>query len=407
MRLGLGIWHARIAVLYAAAWLWRRLLLRTTFVGITGSVGKTTAKECLAVALSSRYSTAKTYANQNDFSGVPLSLLRVRPWHRFAVLELAGNGCGLMNRSARLVRPDVAVVLSVARTHMKEHRTLDAVAAEKERLLAALRPDGIAVLNGDDPRVAAMAARVKQRIVWFGSAAGFEYRCSGVTACWPERLAFDIQAGAERGRVQTRLVGAHWSGSVLAAVATAHLLGISLADAITAIGRVEPTPGRMQPAAVPCGAIVLRDEFNGSVDTLHCAIAALAGASAGRRILVMTDVSDSTQRPRDRLRAIGREVARIFDAAVFIGPRARHGVRGALEGGMKPEDAHEFVSAEAAEAFLKADLRKSDVVLLRGRASDHLSRLFFGLRGNVACRKVRCERMILCDFCPELGTDRL
>jgi UDP-N-acetylmuramoyl-tripeptide--D-alanyl-D-alanine ligase len=139
------------------------------------------------------------------------------------------------------------------------------------------------------------------------------------------------------------------------------------------------------------------------VDTLKCAFGALAEASAARRILVISDVTDTSQSPRDRLRRIGRDAAGIFDAAVFIGEAARHGVRGAVEGGMKPEDAHQFLSAETAEDFLRKDLRAGDLVLLRGRTSDRLSRLPHALRGTVECRKTHCDKTVLCDLCPELG----
>src|SRR5258708_28246734 len=90
-----ALWRVKVALMYVAAFVWRRLLFRTTFIAITGSVGKTTAKECLAAILASHGPTLATFANQNDFSGVPKTLLRVRPKHRFAVVEVAGNGFGL------------------------------------------------------------------------------------------------------------------------------------------------------------------------------------------------------------------------------------------------------------------------------------------------------------------------
>ena len=105
----------RLPVQWALAYLWRRLLLRTTFIAVTGSVGKTTTKECIAAMLSARFPTAGTLRNHNDRHGVPRTILRVRPWHRYAVLEVATNERGLMRRLAWLVRPHVAVMLTVAR----------------------------------------------------------------------------------------------------------------------------------------------------------------------------------------------------------------------------------------------------------------------------------------------------
>jgi UDP-N-acetylmuramoyl-tripeptide--D-alanyl-D-alanine ligase len=389
--------------MYLAAYLWRRLLFRTTFIAITGSVGKTTAKECLAAALASRFPTAKSLANQNDYSGVPRSVLRVRPWHRFAVLEVAANGLGLMRRSARLVRPDVAIVLTIARTHVKNFRTLENAAAEKAELLAKLRPNGLAVLNGDDPLVAAMAAPLTQRVVWFGSSPEFDYWAGSVSSRWPERLSFQIHAAAGSEQVQTQLVGTHWKNSVLAAIAAANVCGVALPEAIAAIGSVQPALARMQPAALPSGATILRDEQNGSVDTLQVAFQALAEATAARKILVISDVTDTSRSHRDRFHRIGKQAAGIFQSAVFIGDSAHHGVREVIAAGMSAEHAHAFASLEQAEEFLRQELRPDDLVLLRGRCTDHLTRLYFGLLGTVKCRKSDCSKTIVCDLCPELG----
>jgi len=401
--MGMGLWHCRIAAMYAAAYVWRGLLFRTTFIAITGSMGKTTAKECLAAILSARAPTVSSQANQNDYSGVPRSLLRVRPWHRFAVIEVAANGLGLMRRSSRLVRPDIAIVLLVARNHMKNFRTLEKVAAEKALLLARLRPGGTAILNGDDPRVAAMAQSLQRKVVWFGTAPSLDYRAEAVSSNWPRRLSFELSAGAERKTVQTRLVGGHWKSPLLASVAAANVCGVSLDDAIRAVGEIEPIPARMQPIRLSTGAIVVRDELDGSIGALASAFAAFEAATADRKILVLSGVTDSTLGPRDRYRKLGRDVARIFGIAVFIGGDSAHGVNGAIAAGMRTESAHGFASFAQALDFLGTELRTGDLVLLKGRATDHLTRLAYALVGPIQCRLPRCEKRIVCDLCPELG----
>lgn len=402
-RAGLAAWHIKVALMRVAAFLWRRLLFRTTFIAITGSMGKTTAKECLAAALASRSPTAKTFGNENGPCGVARTLLRVRPWHRFAVVEVATSQNGRMKRSARLVRPNVAVVLMVDRAHMKNFRTLEGVATEKAQLLAAMPKGGIAVLNGDDPRVAAMADPSQHRITWFGSSAGFDLQAEQPSSGWPERFSFRLRVDGETRRVQTRLVGTHWRNAVLGALAAAHACGVDIADAAEAIARVEPSPGAMQPMALPCGAVVIRDELTGCIDTLRPALEALAQASARRKVLVLSDVTDTSRRPRDRLAAIGREAARIAGCVVFVGDRAGHGVRGAVAAGMDAQSAHAFGSLKAAAEFLRGELRSGDLVLLRGRTTDHLSRLYFAQLGTVQCWKTDCEKTTLCDGCPELG----
>ena len=141
------------------SYLWRRMMLRTTVIAITGSTGKTTAKECLAAVLQRHGRTLKTFRNQNDQLGVPRTILAMRPWHRFAVVEVATGKPGDIRRSARVLKPDIAIILGVGRTHTDKFRTLDDTAAEKSALLDYLPRRGAVILNGDDQRVSAMAAR--------------------------------------------------------------------------------------------------------------------------------------------------------------------------------------------------------------------------------------------------------
>jgi len=401
--IGTAFWQLRIPLMYAAAYLWRTVLFRTTFIAITGSMGKTTAKEFLAGALATRFPTASSLANQNGYAGVPRSVLRVRPWHRFAVIEVAADGRGLMRSSARLVRPDIAIVLLVGRCHMREFRTLDNVAADKSILLSRLKRNGIALLNGDDALVAAMAGSLPQRVVWFGSSTGFDYQAEAPSSNWPRRLSFELRAGAEHISVRTRLVGVHWKYSVLAAIAAANICGLSLDEAVAAAAEIEPVPGRMQPVRLPSGAVVIRDEIEGSIDALKPAFDVFATASAARRILVISGVTNISRSPRDRYRAMGRDIARIFELAVFVGDAADHGVRGALAAGQNPSGAYGFSSLWQAGEFLARELRPGDLVLLRGRLTDHLTRLCFDLAGPVACHRTICQKTMICDNCSELG----
>jgi UDP-N-acetylmuramoyl-tripeptide--D-alanyl-D-alanine ligase len=389
-------------LLYALAFAWRALLLRTTFVAITGSHGKTTAKECLAAILSSRAATAATRWNENDRYGVPRTILRVRPWHRYAVVEV--SGAATMRRLAALVRPHVAVVLSVKRAHTTRFRSLDEHAAEKALLLGSLGRGGTALLFADDPRVAAMGAGARFRVSTFGTGRESDLRAEGVSARWPERLGFRVHRGAERCAVQTRLVGEHWLPSVLGALAAASALGVPLADACRALVRVPPAPGRLQPVRLPSGAVALRDEHGASLDALVPALRVLEQASVPRRIAVVTDFTDGELTRKPRLRTLALALVRASDLAVIIGPGADYGRRRAIEAGMRPEHVHAVDRADHAAALLRGELRAGDLVLLKGRVSEHVARVFFGLLGDVACRKLVCTKRILCDVCPELGT---
>ncbi len=400
--------HVVVAqTLYWFAFLWRCALRRTTFVAVTGTHGKTTTKEMLAAALGAG---GPTYASSdNDNTGLLLTrnLLRVRPRHRFAVIEIGVGAPGEMRRLARLVRPDVALVLTVLRTHMKAFGSVEAHAAEKALLLAALGRDGVAVLNADDPHVAGMAAAVRGTVVRSGTSPELDVWAEGAVSAWPGRLEFDVHTrSGETCRVRTRLVGTHWCAAATAALAAARSQGVPLSAAADALAAVAPFRGRMQPVLLPCGAVVIRDEYDGSIDTFEAGVEVLATARAARRIAVIADVSDfgATVR-RKRVAYLGRKVAPAVDLAAFVGSAAGHGRNAAVAAGLAAGSAYAFPDMRATVEFLRATLGPGDLVYLKGRVSDHLSRVVFALLGPIRCWKTECQLRILCDRCKELGAD--
>ena len=185
------------------AFCWRRLMFRTRFIAITGSVGKTTAKNLLAALLRDMPArTLSTRHSSNDVKHIARDLLRVRPWHRFVVLEAGTDQPGWIRRCSWLIGPDIAIILAVARTHTNSFHTLDETAEEKASLLGGLRRNGVAILNEDDPRVAAMAGKCRTRIIRFGCGPEADVRARNVFSQWPERLSLSIETRA--GSHQTR-----------------------------------------------------------------------------------------------------------------------------------------------------------------------------------------------------------
>ena len=378
-------------------------MVRTTVIAITGSVGKTTTKECIAAVLATGAPTLKTRDNRNDGLGVPRTLLAMRPWHRYAVVEIGAGMPGQIRRLARLAKPHIAVVLKVARTHTDVYPDLDTTALEKGALIEALPSGGAAILNADDPRVRAMAARSPAAVSLFGSSDDCELVAEGARSSWPERLAFTARAGDDRFEVRTRLVGTHWVGSVLAALAVARTCGVPMSSALAAIADFAPFAGRMQPLVLPNGAVVMRDEENGSPDTLDAMMSVLRDARAERRVLVMGDVSDVKGNPRKRHRYVGRLAAEVADLAVFVGEHAHHAVRAAVAAGMNPARCHHTVDARDAAELLKRELRAGDLAFVKGRSTEHLSRIVFAQLGEIGCWTSSCRICSLCDLCPQLA----
>ncbi len=397
--------HRHGPLLYLLAYFWRRLMVRTTVIGITGSVGKSTAKDCLARILADVAPTVKTDKNFNTILGVVMTVLSIRPRHRFAVVEVGAAGPGTLAPAARLLKPDIAVVLSVAGTHTREYDSLDQIAVEKARLPASLSRGGTALFNADDPRVRSMAEEFDGRKVLFGEQCGSALTIREARAAWPDRLSFTVSDGTCEVPVQTQLIGTHWIPSLRSALAVAHHLGVGLEDAAKALACVPPMPARLQPVYLPSGAVVIRDEKNGAVTTLEAMLEVMRTARATRIGLVISDVSDSKAKPRKRARDFGSMAAEVADFAVFVNERGSRAVDVAVAGGMDPEHCHAQPNLKAAADCLKRELRPGDVVFFKGCTTDHLTRLVMAQFGEIACWRTDCRLTFLCDQCANLGPD--
>ena len=393
----------RQRTLLLIGWIWRRCMFRTTFITVTGSVGKSSCKEVIGEVLGSRFPTVRTVGNENHFKGVTRSILRVRPWHKYAVIEIGLDGPGQMAAFAQVVRPDITVWVSVARTHTMNFRNLETTAQEKAELVESLRLGGIAVLNDDNPYIAVYQPPAHVRTIYYGSSERSTFRPTRIAGHWPERLSLCLASGDEEVRVRTRFVGQHWVSSILPALIVGKLCGIPLADAASAIAKYEPLAMRLSPVELPNGATILRDELNGSVDTLAAALRVMEGAKAARKMIVFTDVSDSSQKPRRRIRDMGTTAARIADAVMFLGDHCEHGAKAARDAGMRTDQVWSYYNIQDAALRLRAELRAGDLVLLRGRRRDHLARLYLAMVRDVTCWKNVCDKSLDCEDCSALS----
>ena len=391
----------RLRSLSVAAALWRRLMFRTTFVAVTGSVGKTTAVECLKQVLASCFTVNGTEYGNNSGRGVAAAVLRTRFRHQFIAIEVGTRQTNDLRKAAWMIAPHTAVVLAVAAVHTDSFAGLDAIAREKSQLLSRLGRRGVAVLNGDDPRVAAMAGRCRGRVILFGRSPHCDVRATEVSSVWPARLSFRVHSGAQSCRVNTRLVGEHWLASVLAALAVALWHGVPLHQAAAAVERVEPQPSRMEPVLLPSGAYALRDEFNRSFAGFPAALRVLEHAP-GRRILVFHDVYDSGLAFRERFQAVGKLVSTAADLTLLYGNESRRARNAMIEGGVLPRNISAFADIWAVAEFLKANLGPGDLVLLRSGYSDAAGRIYFAQLGSVGCRIPQCGKALPCDLCVEL-----
>lgn len=388
---------------HAQAFAWRRRLRGTTFVAITGSVGKTTTKEALVSILATRHKVHTNLPVKNSRLGVTKAILKTRRPHRFAVFEVATTKPGMLAFQSRMLRPEIAIVLAVRQVHRDRLPALEDVAREKAGLLKHQRRRGLALLNGDDPLVRAMAAQARGPVVLFGTSPEFDFWASDVKMTWPTGLGFRIHHGERSVWVQTRLLGQHWLTGSMAAISCAVICGVSFEDAAAAMGTVAPVVGRLQLSELPNGVLFLRDDFNPSLATLDVALSVLAEARAERRVLLVADVDDSGMSTDDRMGYLGRRASETVDYAVFVGDHAERAARAATAAGMAPGTVHAFVELRDASLFLRDQLRRGDVVLLRGADLSNVTRLYYHQMGEIGCWIHDCAKTILCDHCRDLG----
>jgi len=386
----------------AYAFIWRRLMFRTTFIAITGSVGKSTATACLGSILSAHYPTNWEPGGRNSRWALAGIVLKTRFRHRFTVIEVGTRAPGALARAAWMIAPDITVLLRVLHVHTNTFPTIEAMAAEKEQLLKRLGRGGVAILNADDPVVLDMSRRRRGPVYTFGMSEGVFLRADQVSAVWPARLSFRVRCGQELARVETNLVGEHLLPSVLAALTTAVSCGVSLSEAVAALKSVQPVAGRMQPMVLKNGATIIRDEFNANVVSVQAGLDFLAGVHAARRIVVVGDILDSGLSTRPRARDLGRRVAQAADMAVFLGSEAHTSAKSAVSYGMAPGFARAFRYLPEAFEFLKAELRAGDLVLTAGWDGRHIERVILAQLGEISCWIERCQKKLPCEHCPEL-----
>ncbi len=334
-------------------------------VAITGSVGKTTTKEIAAALMGTLGPLLKTEGNLNNQYGLPLTLLRLQPEHRAAVLELGMNHAGELRRLTRLARPDVAVITAVAAVHLEFFDSVDAIAAAKAEILEGLGPRGVAVLNADDERLRRVGQAHPGRVVWFGR----DRACEVSAGNWRGSLAgmrFDLRLDGRVLDVALPLAGAHNLTNFLAAAAAAHAAGVAPEALAAAASRVAPASHRGEVRRLAGGVTLLDDSYNSNPAAVTAAVAALGLSGARRRVAVLGDMLELGPGGPELHRQAGRRLAGQVELLAAVGPLAREILAGAREAGLPPEALLAFPDAAAAAAELPALVRPGDAVLVKG-----------------------------------------
>jgi alanine racemase len=340
-------------------------------IGVTGSSGKTTTKEAIALVLQKRFRVFKNFGSYNGRYGLPIALGELEPDHQVAVLEMACDSFGEIAELVRITQPQVGVITTINRTHLAYLGTLNNIAAEKGRLIEALPFNGSAILNADNAHVAGMVPRTQARILTFGLKSGADVRATDVTL-QRDGLAFTLHYEGQSYQGRIPLLGRHQIYTVLAAVTTGLVFDIPPDVALDALQNLPRVPGRMNPLPGRHGALILDDTFNASPEATMAALDTLAEMPGAHKVGILGDMPDLGDIERQAHRQIGRYAATRVERLVTKGEAAQDIAAAARNEGLGKHAVHVTFTGDDAAAVVEDILSPDTVVLVKGGASVRL-----------------------------------
>ncbi|HQR78659.1 MAG TPA: UDP-N-acetylmuramoyl-tripeptide--D-alanyl-D-alanine ligase [Actinomycetota bacterium] len=353
-------------------------------VAVTGSSGKTSTKDLLRVVLTHFGPTVAPQGSFNNELGLPRTVFEVTRETRFLVSEMGARGSGHIRYLCGITPPHAAVLLNVGQAHLSEFGDQDGVARAKAEIVTGLRPDGVAVLNADDPRVLAAAGLAPGRVVTFGQAPTADVR---ITALDLEqgRPVVTLRHTGTSVTVRPALHGEHQGRNVAAAVAAAVALGLDFAQAALSLqGAALDSRWRMEVRETPDGVTVINDAYNANPESMSAGLRALAEMGRGRRTWAvlgeMRELGPTSTAEHD---AIGRLCVRLnISRLIAVGPGARPIHMGAAHEGSWGEESMAVADVAEALAVLREQVRPGDVVLVKASRAEGLERVAAGLLGE-------------------------
>ncbi|MCA9117236.1 MAG: UDP-N-acetylmuramoyl-tripeptide--D-alanyl-D-alanine ligase [Planctomycetaceae bacterium] len=363
---------------------WYRQQQPARVIGVTGSVGKTTTRELLWHALSTTLRGSRSPRNWNNHLGVPLSLCGIERSHAFAVLELGASESGEIARLARLATPEIAVITAVGLAHVAGFGSREQIIHEKGSLVAALPADGLAVLNGDDPAVRAMARRTSARVILAGEQPHNSLRATDV-----EFFANQLRFTVDSTRFELNVPGRHFLLPALLAVAVAREFGIPLALVAEGLRQFVPVAGRCRLETIGPWTVI-DDSYNASPESMTAAsqlLAARQPAGEGRRIFVAGDMLELGPLAANCHFDLGGQIARAgIDLLAVCGEFASQVKQGALAAGMQPVQIAAGQRIGTVTSALENWLGDGDTILVKGSRGMRLERVTGWLREQALAR---------------------
>ena len=280
-----------------------RSTLSIPIIGITGSVGKTSTKEFLAGVLAQKYNVLKTEGNFNNEIGVPLTLLRIRPEHEIAVLEMGINHFGEMRRLSKMVKPDTCVMTNIGECHLEFLESREGVLRAKSEIFEYLQKDGTVYVNGDDDMLQTIELVKHKKPVAFGLGKRNDYYASAVENKGLRGCEVVIHTPNEEFPASIYVPGAHMIRNALAATAIGQQYGLNTEEIAAGIASVTPVGGRSN--IIDCGNLTLIDDcYNANPVSMRAALD-LLGLAEGKQLAILGDMGELGEKQEEYHAQIG------------------------------------------------------------------------------------------------------
>ncbi|KKS64699.1 hypothetical protein A3A14_04440 [Candidatus Daviesbacteria bacterium RIFCSPLOWO2_01_FULL_43_38] len=344
-----------------------KLYSRSRFIGITGSVGKTTTKEACLSVLSQKFKTIASWGNLDPILNIPMTLLKMKPGVKKAIFEMGIEYPGEMDFYLSMVKPATGIVTRISFAHSQFLGSLEEIVKEKGKLIRQLPKEGFAILNWDDINVRKLAKETEAQVIFFGTSSKECHVWASNIKIENNLTSFELNYGVERVEVTWKLLGRHFIYSAMAAASLGISLGLSLINIKKGLEKVEPAPHRLQLLEGLNGWLVLDDTYNSSPVALGEALEVLNELPARRRIVVLGEMRELGSYSEGLHRQLAQNIYKDKIDLVFLGSGDAVFIADELlKLGFPPERVEANLSNSQIVSKVIRAIGRGDLVLIKG-----------------------------------------
>ncbi|MFQ6081727.1 MAG: UDP-N-acetylmuramoyl-tripeptide--D-alanyl-D-alanine ligase [Candidatus Aminicenantia bacterium] len=356
-------------------------------IGITGGIGKTTAKEFAAALIEPSFKTLKSEKNFNNYLGLPLTLLKLQKEHQVVILEMGMSSRGEIRRLTEIAPPDISVITNINPVHLEFFKDINEIALAKKEILDGTKKDGVAVLNADDPLIMKIQSDFPGNKIYFGLREKAFIRAANIELKGFSGLSFDLIYGEEKKRILFKALSHSHLYDLLAALGVTYALNIKLKDIEEIIPTLHPFSMRGTVLALEKNVTLIDDSYNSNPKALEFALRDYSSLPVRRKIAVLGDMLELGKNSSKFHFQAGEKVSEYgYDWLIAIGEESKKMIEGALSKGMNSSHLLHFKDSVQAAEYLVNFVQEGDLILVKGSRGIQTEKIIFKLKEEFSKR---------------------